>query len=53
MDNTAFQQAKPQKRPTAYNNDSILEALRGLSGGIGKTVAKDLAGHLKSVIPSD
>ena len=48
MDNTAFQQAKPQKRPTAYNNDSILEALRGLSGGIGKTVAKDLAGKVSS-----
>ncbi len=46
MNNTAFTQPKPTKRPTAYTNDSILEALRDLSGGVGKTVAKDVAGKV-------
>ena len=35
-------QSKPGKKPTAYTNDSILEALRDLSGGVGNTVTKDL-----------
>ncbi len=48
MNNTAFQQSKPAKKPTTYSNDSILEALRGLSGGIGKTVTHDLAGKVAS-----
>jgi len=38
-----FQPAKPAKKPT-YTNDSVLEALRGLSGGVGKTVAHDVVG---------
>ena len=46
MNNTAFQQTKPAKRPAAYTNDSILEALRGLSGGVGKTVTRDVAGKV-------
>lgn len=48
MNNTAFTQPKPAKRPTAYTNDSILEALRDLSGGVGKTVTKDVAGKVAS-----
>lgn len=46
MNSTAFTQAKPVKRPKVYTNDSILEALRGLSGGVGKTVTKDVAGKV-------
>lgn len=48
MNNTAFQQPRPQKRPSAYTNDSILEALRGLGGGVGKTVTRDVAGKVAS-----
>lgn len=40
-----FQSAKPAKKAT-YTNDSILEALRDLSGGVGKTVTKDVAGKV-------
>jgi hypothetical protein len=43
MNNTAFQLPK---RPTTYTNDSILEALRDLSGGVGKTVTRDVAGKV-------
>lgn len=46
MNNTAFMQTKQPKRPTAYTNDSILEAIRDLSGGVGKTVTRDLAGRV-------
>ena len=46
MNNTAFQQTKPAKRPAAYTNDSILEALRDVSGGVGKTVTRDVAGKV-------
>lgn len=46
MNNTAFQQTKQPKRPTTYTNDSILEALRDLSGGVGKTVTRDVAGKV-------
>jgi hypothetical protein len=46
MNNTAFQQTKPPTRPKAFTNDSILEALRDLSGGVGKTVTKDVAGKV-------
>lgn len=38
-------QSQPKKRPT-YTNDSILEALRGLGSGVGKTVTKDLASRV-------
>jgi hypothetical protein len=48
MNNTAFQQSKPAKKPTIYSNDSILEALRDLSGGVGKTVTRDVAGKVAS-----
>jgi len=46
MNNTAFGQTKQPKRSTTYTNDSILEALRGLSGGVGKTVTRDVAGKV-------
>ncbi len=48
MNNSAFTQSKPQKRPAAYTNDSILEAIRDLSGGVGRTVAHDVAGKVAS-----
>lgn len=48
MNNLPFQSLKPVKRPTLRSNDSILEALRDLSGGVGKTVAKDVAGKVAS-----
>ncbi len=48
MNTSPFQQAKPTKKPKAYSNDSILEALRDLSGGVGKTVVKDVAGKVAS-----
>jgi hypothetical protein len=46
MNNTAFQQIKQPKRTAPFNNDSILEALRDLSGGVGKTMTKDVAGKV-------
>lgn len=46
MNNTAFQQTKPPKRPAAFTNDSILEAIRDLGGGVGKTLAHDVAGKV-------
>lgn len=46
MNNTAFQQTKPAKRSATYTNDSILEAIRDLSGGVGKTVTRDVAGKV-------
>jgi hypothetical protein len=48
MDNSAFQQQQP-KKPQTTNNDSVLESLRTLGSGVGKTVAKDVA----TKIPSD
>jgi hypothetical protein len=46
MNNTAFQQTKQPKRTAPFTNDSVLEALRDLSGGVGKTVTKDVAGKV-------
>jgi hypothetical protein len=47
MDNSAFQQNQPKKQPVA-SNDSILESLRTLGSGVGKTVAKDVTGKIAS-----
>lgn len=47
MDNTAFQNSQP-KKPTQITNDSILESLRSLGSGVGKTIAKDLTGKVAS-----
>jgi len=38
-------QIQPKKRPT-FTNDSILEALRSLGSGVGKSVTKDVAGKV-------
>lgn len=48
MNSLPINQPKPAKHPKAYTNDNILEALRDLSGGVGKTVAKDVAGKVAS-----
>jgi hypothetical protein len=45
MDNSAFTQNQPKKQRTS-TNDSILESLRSLGGGVGKTVAKDVTGKI-------
>jgi len=45
MDNSAFAQNQPKKQPTP-SNDSILESLRTLGAGVGKTVAKDVTGKI-------
>lgn len=42
--NSPFQ-THSKKRPT-FTNDSILEALRSLGGGVGRTVTKDVAGKV-------
>ncbi|MDO8451947.1 MAG: DUF5660 domain-containing protein [bacterium] len=34
---------QPKKKPPAVQNDSILESLRDLGSGVGKTVVKDVA----------
>ncbi len=49
MDDSAFKSqggVKPQQ--PKYQNDSILESLRSLGGGIGKTIAKDVTGKVAS-----
>jgi len=44
MDNSAFSSGSSKKQTPRYANDSILESLRSLGSGIGKTVTKDLLG---------
>jgi hypothetical protein len=47
MDNSAFQTNQPKKQqPRA--NDSILESLRSLGSGVGKTITKDVTGKVAS-----
>lgn len=47
MDNSAFQSSQPKaKSAQKYSNDSILESLRSLGSGVGKTVAKDVTGKI-------
>lgn len=48
MDSSAFQKPAQTKKPRTYTNDGILEALRGLGGGVGKTVSRDVAGKVAS-----
>lgn len=43
-----FQQAQPKKRQTTYTNDSIIESLRSLGGGVGKAVTRDVVGKVGS-----
>lgn len=47
MDNSAFTQQQP-KKPQTRQNDSILESLRTLGSGVGKSVAKDVTGKIAS-----
>lgn len=35
-------QTNSKKKPPVYNNDNILEALRGIGAGVGKAVARDV-----------
>lgn len=46
MNSNPFSSAKAVRKPKAYTNESVLEALRGLSGGVGKTVTKDVVGKV-------
>ncbi len=46
MDTSAFQKTRSAKKSAVYNNDSILEALRDLGGGVGRTVTRDVAGKV-------
>ena len=48
MDDTAFQPQPIKKQSAARTNDSIIESLRTLGTGIGKTVVKDVAGKVAS-----
>jgi len=45
MDSSAFQNNQP-KKPATPRNDSILESLRSIGSGVGKTVAKDVTGKV-------
>jgi hypothetical protein len=51
MDNTAFQPQQP-KKPQATHTDSVLESLRTLGSGVGKTVAKDIVGGVATDVLS-
>ena len=44
MNDVFGQQQQPKKPVRTQVNDSILESLRSIGGGVGKTVIKDLAG---------
>jgi len=47
MDNSAFQ-SNQAKKPQQRTNESILESLRSLGSGVGKTIAKDVTGKVAS-----
>lgn len=48
MDDSAFKQSVGNTKPQQpkYQNDSILESLRSLGSGVGKSIAKDVAGSV-------
>lgn len=46
MNDPIFQQQPPKKPAQKYTNDSILESLRSLGSGVGKTIAKDVTGKV-------
>ena len=48
MDNTNLWQSQPKKKTHTYTNDSVLEALRQVGGGVGKTIVKDVIGKVGS-----
>lgn len=39
-------QSQPKKKQAAFANDSILESLRNIGSGVGKTVARDVVGKI-------
>ena len=41
-------QPQPAKKKPTYTNNSILESLRDLGSGVGKSVAKDVVGTVAS-----
>lgn len=52
--NDPFGQQPVQKKPTqSYTNDSILESLRTLGGGVGKTALRSLFGEFRPNQPYD
>lgn len=48
MDNSAFQTHNGPKQQPKQHGDSILESLRTLGSGVGKSVAKDVTGKIAS-----
>lgn len=49
MDDTAFKNSPAgNSQNPKYQNDSILESLRSLGSGVGKTIAKDVTGKIAS-----
>ena len=46
MNSNPFSLGKAPRKPKTYTNESVMEALRGLSGGVGKTVTKDVVGKV-------
>lgn len=48
MDNSNLWQNQPKKKAPVANSDSVLEALRQMGGGVGKTIAKDVIGKVGS-----
>jgi hypothetical protein len=48
MDDTAFKSQGGSKPQAKYQNDSILESLRTLGSGVGKSIAKDVTGKVAS-----
>ena len=49
MDDSAFKHSSGgNSQNPKYQNDSILESLRSLGGGVGKTIAKDVTGKVAS-----
>lgn len=48
MDNSSLSSSSPKKPQPRQLNDSILESLRSLGSGVGRTVAKDVTGKVAS-----
>lgn len=48
MDNTSFPPSAVKRPIRPISNDGLLEALRGLGSGVGKSVAKDVTGQVGS-----
>lgn len=48
MSTSNFWQPVPKKKQPTYTNDSILESLRTIGSGVGKTVTRDVVGRVGS-----